>query len=517
MLQRLKWVSLSLILAGASVAAPLAAGAQTRCDSTDTLQGEPEPPLEIGFRSERHGDTCLYVYTVLNLHGEPITAVQVGYDAGHDMCELTAARPHAPPDTAYSPTGWVCTPLQSDNSSTFTLGWRLDADREERSGATDTLISGFAVALPRPDSLYENSHWLVRVKGLPSRMAYVGQVRPEVELDFARPGTGTISGKVTDIRGAAISHPDIFVKGAFLRSVSRSDGTYLISDVPAGTITLAARTRGYQPCRKRRVRVAANDTTRVDFRLSDAAASTPCAPYSTYMSQVGVPFPGADVDTLGARFLDRHTRIPARQPGDASAARPFIYSLTDRDVEIVYRGLGQDSVRRAFVASLHRNYRNAEEEHLVRIAEETYPPPEAILAIADRNPGRAALANEKRLWWYGEFDGVRLPYAVTMDAIRYYLSLAQSFGRGDSTQTHGIRMKRCEFNYYVNISQRPETFSRDGRVFEDVYVVEMGMHWSNYCSPECACFFSLDRTVVLRRDGTVLCVFGDQKTKAVVS
>jgi hypothetical protein len=45
---------------------------------------------------------------------------------------------------------------------------------------------------------------------------------------------------------------------------------------------------------------------------------------------------------------------------------------------------------------------------------------------------------------------------------------------------------------------------------------EMGLSWSDYCGSLCACGFSLDRTVVIRRDGTVLCVFGDRKPLAQI-
>ena len=265
------------------------------------------------------------------------------------------------------------------------------------------------------------------------------------------------------------------------------------------------------------MRVTANNTTRVEFRLTAAPASTPCTPYITAKERIELRFPGDAVDTRGARFLDRGTFIPPRSPGDKSRPRAFIYGLTNSEVSFVYRGLDQDTLGRAFVATVHRGFRNSEEEHLIRIAEETYPQAEAVLSIAGSRPGREALSKEKRLWWYDKFDGVRLPYAVTMDAVRYYLRLTQALGRGDSTQTNGIRMKRGEFSYHANISARPSTYSRDGRVFRDVYVVDMGLSWSNYCGPLCACGFHLDRTVVLRRDGTVLCVFGDRKPMVVVS
>jgi hypothetical protein len=274
---------------------------------------------------------------------------------------------------------------------------------------------------------------------------------------------------------------------------------------------------GYERCFKGQVRVATRDTSRVDFHLSTGALSIPCTAYSTSRERLEVPFPQGAVDTRGARFLDRSVAIPPRLAGEASRPQPYIYSHTNQDVEVVYRGLGQDTATKAFVATVHREFRTPVEERLLRIAEETYPPTKAVLSIADVRLDRKALLQEERLWWYGEFDGVRLPYAVTMDAVRYYLGLTQALGRGDSSQTHGIRMKRSEFSYSAQISPGSRTFSRDGRTFENVWVVEMKLEWSDYCGSLCACGFHLDRTVILRRDGTVLCVFGDKKPMVVVS
>jgi len=372
-------------------------------------------------------------------------------------------------------------PLQTTKDPmTFTLGWKVVPHLNSSGGVPPkTLLTGFTVMLPQPDSLYEHCHWLIRFKRWP-KAAYVGALRPEGELDVITTDTGTISGRVTDQYGAGIQGVNIFVWHSALGALTGRDGTYRISKVPVGARSLAARAIGFDPCDRAHVRVAAKHTTTVEFRLTAAPASIPCAPYITAKERIELRFPADAVDTRGAR-------------------------------------LGQDTLRRAFVAPVHRNFRNSEEERLIRIAEETYPPAEAVLSIAKSHPGREALSQEKRLWWYGEFDGVRLPYAVTMDAVRYYLALTQALGRGDTRQTNGIRMKRSEFSYFANISTPPSTYSRDGRVFKDVYVVDMGLRWSNYCGSLCACAFHLDRTVVLRRDGTVLCVFGDQKPMVIVS
>jgi len=512
----LQQASLYLALAGMCAAAPFIAEGDVPCDSPQAAE-QPEPSVQIGFRYEMRSGVRGYVYTVLNRSQDTLTVVQVGWDSDREICELTGARPHVPPDTAYSPPGWECEPLQDKDPMMFALGWKLGPSSAESGGVPpNTQLSEFTVALSQPDSLYERCHWLIRFKSRP-KAGYIGTVRPEAELDAISSETGTISGRVTDERDRGIPGVHVYVKRTALSALTRSDGRYTLSTVPVGAQSLVARKVGFEPCARVHMRVAASGMTKVDFRLPSFPDATPCVPYGTANERIELPFPGGAIDTVGAHFLERSAPVPPRLPGDTSRPEPFVYSLTNSEVSLVYRGLGQDTIPRAFVATVNRGFRNAEEERLLRIAEETYPPTEAVLSIAGSRRGREALSKEKRLWWYDKFDGVRLPYAVTMDAVRYYLALTQALGRGDTTETKGIRMKSSEFSYHANISARPATYSRDGRVFKDVYVVEMGLKWSNYCGSLCACWFHLDRTVVLRRDGTVLCVFGDQKPMVVVS
>jgi len=275
---------------------------------------------------------------------------------------------------------------------------------------------------------------------------------------------------------------------------------------------------GYHSREIGHVRVVKDAATTADLRLvAWPAPRTPCALYVTARDRLALPFPGGIVDTLGAFYLEARENIPPRRADDDSLQRPFIRTFGSQGVDLFYRGIRGDSATTAFTASVRRHFVDANEERLLRIAEEAYPPPDAILAIAGRYASKQDLGREKHLWWYGEFDGVRLPYAVTMDAVRYYLALIQATARGDSSQTGGIPMKRANFSYTASVSPRQSTLSRDGRVFEDVYTVELRLSWSNYCGSLCACSFNLNRTVVLRADGTVLCVFGDQKPMVIVS
>jgi hypothetical protein len=306
---------------------------------------------------------------------------------------------------------------------------------------------------------------------------------------------GAIDGRVTDDAGAPIAGATVRLLNAGLDAFTASDGSFSVSAVPVGKYNLLAGTGGYKACGRKDVRVAAGETTIVDFHLSTGDVVIPLSAYTTARERLGIPFPGATVKTQDHRLT--------------------IASLTDRNIEFAYRGLDPDTASKAFVATVRRDFRNDLEGRLLRVAEETYPSTKAVASVADRFPDRGALLKERRLWWYGDFDGVRLPYAVTMDAVRYYLELTQALGRGEPS--HGIRMKRSKFVYLASISPGPQTFSCGREVFHEVYVVKMRLDWSDYCGSTCACGFNLDRTVVLRADGKVVCVLGDKRPVVAVS
>jgi iron complex outermembrane receptor protein len=58
---------------------------------------------------------------------------------------------------------------------------------------------------------------------------------------------GTITGKVVDVRGGPIASAQVFLDRTTLGTLTRSDGSYSIGDVPAGTHLLRTRLIGYRP------------------------------------------------------------------------------------------------------------------------------------------------------------------------------------------------------------------------------------------------------------------------------
>jgi hypothetical protein len=83
---------------------------------------------------------------------------------------------------------------------------------------------------------------------------------------------GVVAGRVTD---AATSEPRVgtavSIVGTTRGAIANADGRFVVTSVPAGTVTVRARLFGFKPVEKAVV-VRDNDTTRVDFALETEAA-----------------------------------------------------------------------------------------------------------------------------------------------------------------------------------------------------------------------------------------------------
>ena len=84
--------------------------------------------------------------------------------------------------------------------------------------------------------------------------------------------TGTITGHVTDsTSGAPVANARVIVVGTALSVSTDSRGAYMIASVPAGSYTVRALFIGYKPAEKTGVRVTANATVTLDFKLEFSA------------------------------------------------------------------------------------------------------------------------------------------------------------------------------------------------------------------------------------------------------
>jgi hypothetical protein len=128
--------------------------------------------------------------------------------------------------------------------------------------------------------------------------------------------------------------------------------------------------------------------------------------------------------------------------------------------------------------------------------------------------GDVPLPTKGKVWWFREQFGIRLPYAVTGDAVTYYTGLVTGYGK--------TRMKRyaepSSALKYTAAVKRHERFELDGKSWQNVDVVTLKLEFrQSFCATGTEAFgFTKERTVVFDAQGKVLHVSGDGVTDVPV-
>jgi len=157
---------------------------------------------------------------------------------------------------------------------------------------------------------------------------------------------------------------------------------------------------------------------------------------------------------------------------------------------------------------IQRNFDSPQEESLIRAAEAVYPPREDVVALAvtDAYGVSPSELPEDHAWWYGMWGGVRMPYAITAEAIAYFADRVRKAPLWPMTSM----MYTADIEYN-------EAYELDGEQFRGVYVVTMHLTYGYYCGPLCAAGISKGRTVVLTPEGAWLYVSGDGRAGMMIS
>jgi hypothetical protein len=170
-----------------------------------------------------------------------------------------------------------------------------------------------------------------------------------------------------------------------------------------------------------------------------------------------------------------------------------------------------------FGFEIARTYQSDDEAALIAKAEGALADEEAIIAtIGTEKLVAIGYQISEPLWWYQTFDGIRIPWAVTSDAVQYYLDVIMAFRDGNFSDTLGITMKKAYFGYEVSVNYLPK-LQVGGLTVENVHMVTMKLSWSQFCGPECAMGFFKTRDVVFDSSGTLLFISGDGATDYIVS
>jgi hypothetical protein len=140
-------------------------------------------------------------------------------------------------------------------------------------------------------------------------------------------------------------------------------------------------------------------------------------------------------------------------------------------------------------------------------------------AMADAEKLRKAIGDDAELkdksqWWYGERLGIRVPFAITADAVDYYTKLVEDFGK-QTFKRYIEPSSRLEYKASVKAH---DEFKHGEKSFKDVHVVTLKLNFSQQFAATGTegMSFEKERTVVLDAGGKVLLIIGDGKTEAMV-
>lgn len=165
------------------------------------------------------------------------------------------------------------------------------------------------------------------------------------------------------------------------------------------------------------------------------------------------------------------------------------------------------------IIEVERTVRTENDMRMITIAESRYPPRTKVLeAIRTAHFKLEQDPKENKLWWYSEADGVRIPYAITAEAVDYYVNLVEGYRKKD-WKSDIEPSSRFSYSASVEFKKHCE---KDGKKFRNVYVVEMKLSMEAGFASLAGVRFHKERIVVLNRKGRVLGVFGDGKTRILM-
>ena len=152
---------------------------------------------------------------------------------------------------------------------------------------------------------------------------------------------------------------------------------------------------------------------------------------------------------------------------------------------------------------------------LVKIAEGVRVPTDSVLRLAKHNGHPVPADSVANLWWYAAPDGIRIPYGVTGDAVRYYIAASADFRENRGRGSTGLRMHSTRFEYRATV-EHVDSITIEGRTLSGVHVVRLSLAWANWCGDLCGVTFRKERVVALSITGEVLAVEGDGPTRWLI-
>ena len=174
--------------------------------------------------------------------------------------------------------------------------------------------------------------------------------------------------------------------------------------------------------------------------------------------------------------------------------------------------------------TIRREATDDKQSAMIAAAEAAQPSKEALrkaAAAGDRNdplgeaqPKEAPLPAGDKVWWYKEQLGIRIPFAITADAIAYYSELVGKYGK---QALNRYIQPSSRLDYHAGVKFHKE-FKLDDKTFNDVHVVTLKLTFDqNFVATTTeGMHFEKERVVVLDAGGKVLHISGDGPTEVPI-
>jgi len=160
--------------------------------------------------------------------------------------------------------------------------------------------------------------------------------------------------------------------------------------------------------------------------------------------------------------------------------------------------------------SIRRTFHTPEEERVLRIAEAHPPGRDRVLSGVPSDRAQR-LPDDDCLWWNGTSEGVRIPFAVTRDAVRYLLEVGDAGRTGGTLPDGSPPPWRSFLEYRATVERLRPWDPAPASVPRDAWLVRQRLAWSHEGTSDggASIAYVKWRHVVLDVGGHVVEVRGD--------
>jgi hypothetical protein len=174
--------------------------------------------------------------------------------------------------------------------------------------------------------------------------------------------------------------------------------------------------------------------------------------------------------------------------------------------------------KKEFTQSITRTFNDEFEEKLLKQAESIYPPRDSVLKIAQKI--KTDSIPEIGYWFYQTIDHIKIPYAITSDAVNYYSNKINELYKDSASFIQSAKfIYKAEVNYYESFKLEIDLINqsiKQPQSFNNVFVVEMSMEWGHGCGNMCCLGIWIKRVVVFDLQGNFLKVFYDRSASVII-